>query len=125
VAVRLYWSPAAPLTDNERRWNGQTIDYHYDIERWPTLYLYFYLSEADRLRGAHVVVAGSHRSKPWPLKWLSTRQPDHVVLARYGADKVVILEGMPGFGFFEDPACFHKVLPPTSEHRLMLQLRYS
>jgi hypothetical protein len=125
VATRLYWSPSASLTDDERRWNGQTIDYHYDIERRPTLYLYFYLSDADCQRGAHVVVAGSHKPKPLRLKWASTRQPDRIVLARYGADKVVFIEGTSGFGFFEDPACFHKVLPPTSCHRLMLQLRYS
>lgn len=125
VVTRLYWSPSAPLTDDQRRWNGQTIDYHYDIERDPTLYLYFYLSDTDRRRGAHVVVAGSHKTKPLRLKWASTRQPDRVVHSRYGADKIVPLEGEAGFGFFEDPACYHKVLPPISSHRLMLQLRYS
>jgi hypothetical protein len=125
VAIRLYWSPMAGLSDKERRWNGQTIDYHYDIERRPTLYVYFYLSDVDDLCGAHVVVAGSHGNKPPRLKWASTRQREAVVLRRYGADKVVTLEGKAGFGFLEDPACFHKVLPPTVSDRLMLQLRYS
>lgn len=60
VAARLFWSPPSGLSDDERRWNGQTIDYHYDIERWNTVYLYFYLSDTDRHGGAHVVVAGSH-----------------------------------------------------------------
>ncbi len=125
VATRLFWSPSSELSDHERRWNGQTIDYHYDIERSNALYLYFYLCDTDRQGGAHVVVAGSHGSKPLRLKWASTRQPDRVVLDRYGMDKIVVLEGKAGFGFFEDPACFHKVLPPRTSHRLMLQLRYS
>ena len=55
VALRLYWSPRSDLPDAERRWNGQTIDFHYDIEAGPTLYLYFYLA-TDRKSGAHVVV---------------------------------------------------------------------
>lgn len=125
VAIRLYWSPMAGLSDNERRWAGQTIDYHYDIERSPTLYAYFYLSDVDRRRGAHVVIAGSHRDKPLRLKWASTRQRESVVLKRYGSSRAIILEGKAGFGFLEDPACFHKVLPPALSHRLMLQLRYS
>ena len=125
VATRLYWSPAAALSDNERRWNGQTIDYHYDIERRPTLYVYFHLSDIDRSGGAHVVVAGSHGAKPLRLQWASTRQREAVVLKRYGAERIVILEGKAGFGFLEDPACFHKVLAPAGSPRLMLQLRYS
>lgn len=125
VATRLYWSPSSALSDHERRWNGQTIDYHYDIEPRKTLYLYFYLSDTNRDGGAHVVVAGSHRSKSTRLIWASTRQPERVVLDQYGADKVVVLEGRAGFGFFEDPACFHKALPPLTGDRLMLQLRYS
>lgn len=59
------------------------------------------------------------------MKFASTRQSEHAVLDRYGADKVVVLEGAAGFGFFEDPACFHKVLPPLTSSRLLLQLRYS
>lgn len=125
VAIRLYWSPTADLSDNERRWNGQTIDYHYDIERTPSLYAYFYLSTVDRRQGAHVVVAGSHGAKPLRLKWASTRQREAVVLERYGGNRVVTLEGDAGFGFLEDPTCFHKVLPPAVSNRLMLQLRYS
>lgn len=125
AATRLYWSPPSELSDHERRWNGQTIDYHYDIEPGNALYLYFYLSDTDRHGGAHVVMAGSHRPKAPRLKWASTRQPEQVVLSRYGADKVVVLEGKAGFGFFEDPACFHKALPPLKSSRLVLQLRYS
>jgi ectoine hydroxylase-related dioxygenase (phytanoyl-CoA dioxygenase family) len=89
------------------------------------VYVYFYLSDTDRHSGAHVVVAGSHKAKPLRMKLGSTRQPEHAVLRRYGADKVVVLEGAAGFGFLEVPSCFHKVLPPRTSSRLLLQLRYS
>jgi hypothetical protein len=125
VVRRLYWSPASVLSDDERRWNGQTIDYHYDIEPDNALYLYFYLSDTSRHDGAHVLVAESHRSKTLRMKLGSTRQSEQIVLGHYGSEKVVVLEGEAGFGFFEDPACFHKMLPPSKSNRLMLQFRYS
>ncbi len=125
VVARLYWSPTATLSDDERRDNGQTIDFHYEIERQPTLYLFFYLGDTDRGRGAHVVIDGSHRAKPLRLAWSATRQPEQALLAHYGPSRVVVLEGAAGFGFAEDPACFHKALPPLSGPRLVLQLRYS
>lgn len=125
VAIRLYWSPCSALSDDERRWNGQTIDYHYDIERGHAVYAFFYLSDTDRHAGAHVVIAGSHGAKPARLLLASTRQPEETVLGHYGADRVVVLQGKAGFGFLEDPSCFHRALPPISAPRLMLQLRYS
>lgn len=125
VATRLFWSPMSDLSDAERRWSGQTIDYHYDIEPANALYVYFYLTDVDWDSGAHVVVAGSHNSKPLRMMFASTRQPERLVLEYYGVDKVVVLGGKAGFGFFEDPACFHKVLPPRHSNRLMLQMRYS
>jgi len=37
----------------------------------------------------------------------------------------LVIEGGPGFGFAEDPACFHRALPPRTADRLCLQLRYA
>lgn len=125
VVTRLYWSPVSDLPDDTRRWNGQTIDYHYDIERGNALYVYFYLTDADQLNGAHVLVAGSHLAKPLRMKLAPTQQPSEQVLEVFGAENVVVMEGRAGFGFLEDPACFHKVLPPRQHARLMLQFRYT
>lgn len=124
VLTRLYWSPRSDLSDMQRRANGQTIDFHYDIERHNALYLYFYLTEVDRSSGAHVVVSRSHAPKPLGMKLRSTRQAERRILNRFGHTNIVVLEGHPGFGFFEDPACFHKALPPLESDRLILQFRY-
>ncbi len=124
VLTRLYWSPRSTLSDSERRTNGQTIDFHYDIERRNALYVYFYLTEVDRESGAHVVIAQSHALKPLRMKLSSTRQAERRVVRRFGHANMVVIEGGPGFGFCEDPACFHKALPPLKDDRLILQFRY-
>lgn len=125
VVSRLYWSPVSGLSNDSRRWNGQTIDYHYDMERGEALYVYFYLTNVTETDGCHVLVAGSHLSKPLGIKLSSTQQPECRVLKTYGAENIVIVEGRAGFGFLENPACFHKVLPPRQSNRLMLQFRYT
>lgn len=125
VKTRLYWSPVSDLSDDLRRENGQTIDFHYDIEPTSALYVFFYITSADRDSGAHVAMARSHRVKSLPMIFSSSFQPENRVLAHYGEASQVIIEGGAGFGFLEDPAAFHKVLPPQKAERLVLQFRYS
>lgn len=125
VKTRLYWSPVSDLPDDLRRENGQTIDFHYDIEPTSALYVFFYITAADRESGAHVAMACSHRTKSPPILFSSAFQPEHRVLAHYGEASQVVIEGGAGFGFLEDPAAFHKVLPPQKAERLVLQFRYS
>lgn len=125
VQLRLYWSPLTRMERSQRQAGGQTVDFHFDIEASRSLYAFFYIEGGDRHSGAHVAIAGSHRRKPLRLALAPAFQPDHVVYASFGQDRELILEGEPGFGFLEDPACYHKALPPTRGHRLVLQLRLS
>lgn len=123
--MRLYWSPVSPVSDSLRRAAGQTIDFHYDIDACNSFYVYFYLVGGGPTSGAHVVVEGSHGPKPMRIAVGSSFQREAAILDLYGADKITVVSGGPGFGFFEDPACFHKALAPTRTARLCLQLRYS
>ena len=125
VKTRLYWSPVSDLPDDLRRENGQTIDFHYDIEPSSALYVFFYITAADRESGAHVTMARSHHAKSLPMIFSSSFQPECRVLAHYGKAAQIVIEGGAGFGFLEDPAAFHKVLPPRKAERLVLQFRYS
>lgn len=125
VLRRLYWSPCAELADRQRRAGGQTIDFHYDIEPSSALYIFFYIEGGRRDSGAHVAITGSHRNKPLRLAMAPAFQPEARIFAHYDRSRECIIEGGPGFGFFEDPACYHKALPPTHSHRLVLQLRLS
>jgi len=121
VAKRLFWSPMSNLSDGDRRWSGQTIDYHYDIEPANALYVYFYLTDVDCGGGAHVVVAESHNSKPLRMMFASTRPPERLVLEHYGVDKVVVLKGKAGSGFF----LFPQGLAAATLESPDAQMRYS
>ncbi|HEY7156918.1 MAG TPA: hypothetical protein VH575_23320 [Gemmataceae bacterium] len=122
--VRLYWGFVGDVTDEERRHMFQTIDYHFDVHDYNFCYAHVYLTDTDVQSGSHVMVLGSHNSKP--LRWLfnSSRQTDEAIENHYGKEKVVCLEGAAGSGFVEDTSCYHKALAPLSAERLMLQVRY-
>jgi len=125
VIKRLFWSPASTLPDETRRVGGQTIDFHYDIDAASSLYFFFYITGADACSGAHVVVPGTHKSKPLSILFSSCFQPDRRIAHLYPHARPVVIEGPSGFGFVEDPACFHKAFAPVDADRLILQLRYS
>lgn len=125
VQRRLYWSPCGALQDAERRAGGQTIDFHYDIEPSSALYIFFYIEGGDRNSGAHVAIIGSHRRKPLRLALAPAFRTEAHIFTHYPRSRECIIEGGPGFGFFEDPGCYHRALPPLRSHRLVLQLRLS
>jgi hypothetical protein len=64
--------------------------------------VHIYLTDTDVNSGVHGMVRGSHKSKP--VRWLfgSVRQTDEAVEARYGREKIALLEGKAGTGFIED-----------------------
>jgi len=53
----------------------------------------------------------------------SAVQTDEAVIAYYGKENEITIEGPAGFGFVQDSSCYHKALAPISDNRLMLQLR--
>jgi hypothetical protein len=122
--IRLFWSFVSNLSENERRQQFQTIDYHVDIHDFNFCYAHFYLTDTDARSGAHVMVRGSHTYKP--LAWLigSARKSDAQIASRYASDDVLTIEGPAGTGFLEDTSCYHKALPPLDRMRLLLQIRY-
>lgn len=122
--IRLFWSFVSNLTENERRQQFQTIDYHVDIHDFNFCYAHFYLTDTDARSGAHVMVRGSHTRKP--LAWLigSARKSDAQIAGRYAEEDVLTIEGPAGTGFLEDTSCYHKALPPLENKRLLLQIRY-
>lgn len=122
--IRLFWSFVSNLTEDERRRQFQTIDYHVDIHDFNFCYAHFYLTDTDASSGAHVMVRGSHTRKP--LTWLigSARKSDAQIASRYASQDVLTIEGPAGTGFLEDTSCYHKALPPLERQRLLLQIRY-
>jgi hypothetical protein len=121
----LFWSFADTLSDEERRKQNQTIDFHYDVHGFNFLYVNFYLTNTDKNTGAHVLVKSSHTNKKVEFLLGSVRLRDAEVFNYYGKDNIITIEGNAGIGFIEDTSCYHKALSPIDGNRLMLQLRYS
>ena len=122
--VRLYWAFASDAADDDRRRKKQTIEFHFDVHDYNFCYVHIYLTAADPTTRAHVMVLGSHKSKPLRFLFGSARQPDSAVEDYYGTERVVCLAGEAGLGFIEDTSCYHKALAPRSGDRLLLQIRY-
>lgn len=124
TGTRVWWSYATNASEEERRAFGQA--FHYDVDDYLALNVFVYLTDVDMEGGAHVFVRGSHRFKRLRhlLRPVRTRS-DEDIDAVYGKGRVESLCGPAGFGFVEDPFCFHKALHPHRTDRLVLQVRYA
>lgn len=125
VEPYLFWSFNSGLSFEERVKRMQTVEYHFDVHSLSFTYVSFYLKDTDRHNGAHALIKGTHNKKPVGLMFGSARISDEVAEATFGADNIVVVEKAAGAGFFEDTSCYHKALPPVTNDRLMLQLRYT
>jgi hypothetical protein len=124
VSVRLFWSFAGAMADDDRRRLGQTIDYHYDVPWFNAVYAYFYLTGADRQSGAHQVIPASLHDMPKRFLVSGCFRSRAELLEHYGPDCEFAVEGPAGTGFLENPFIFHRAIPPDGRDRLMLQFRY-
>jgi hypothetical protein len=124
VGVRAWWSFACDASRQERINAAQ--QFHYDVDDYLALSVFFYLTDVDPAAGPHIVVRGSHIKKRLRhVVSLSRCRSDQEMLDIYGADKLQMICGQAGSGFVEDPFCFHKGQEPTARDRLLFQLRYA
>ena len=101
-----------------------TILYHYDLDDYRALKFFFYLTDVDSLTGSHRCVAGSHHRRKLSHYFLRG-QTDQEIAEYYGADSMTEICGAAGYGFAEDPFCFHRGSPPVKAPRLMIQLEFA
>ena len=98
--------------------------FHYDLDDYRALKFFFYLTDVDASSGSHLCIAGSHNQRK--LKhYIFRSQSDREILNYYGSEKIVRICGQAGFGFAEDPFCFHRGSPPVTSPRLMIQLEFA
>lgn len=117
----LYWS--LPPTDEETlKKKFQTKPhFHYDIGDYRSLVLFIYLTDVDEQCGPHIVIEGTHRKKTF--RQLLTRfLSDEKAYRRY-SERIKVIQGVSGEGFFEDLTCYHKRSAATKK-RLMLTVSY-
>lgn len=122
--INLFWSFASDAALEARKIATQTTEFHFDVHSYNFAYAAYYLLDTDRNNGAHVMITHSHKDKPTSWLFGSANQKDEVVYAHYPKDRVLIIEGKAGTGFWQDSSCYHKALPPEKSERLLFQVRY-
>lgn len=120
---RLWW-----LFVNETDYdlNKGAYFFHYDLDDYQCLKMFFYITNVNSSDGPHVYVKGSHKKKK--LKYLLSLfklRSDQEIIDYYGQENLVPICGEAGSGFIEDVYCFHKATPPQKSDRLMLQVQFA
>ncbi|MFN6571379.1 phytanoyl-CoA dioxygenase family protein [Dendronalium sp. ChiSLP03b] len=119
----MWWSFAGETSYREQSQAAQF--FHYDIDDYRFVKFFFYLTDVDEQSGPHVCVRGSHKKKSISHTLLRKREIDKDIINYYGVESLVNICGQAGFGFVEDPFCFHKGIPPTHKDRLILQIEFA
>ena len=125
LGTSLWWSFAnrdIALNSSSRRRYGQL--FHYDLDSAATLKFFFYITDVDLGSGPHVIVQNSARRKPLIFQLKRRGWTDNTLRKYYQAEDFLTLTGSAGFGFIEDPFCFHRGTPPITKDRLMFSLNY-
>lgn len=123
IQTKVQTSLIANASNFYRESNGQTVTFHFDVEGFNFVYIFFYLTDCGVYSGAHESILGSHKRKKLSHLFSSARKTDKIIYKYYpGKDKVI--SGKAGFGFVEDTSCFHRALAPKNANRLCYQIRY-
>ncbi len=117
---QIYWS--LPLKDI----NGNTLippnnefGFHYDIDGFKFLKVFFYLTDVTDNNGPHVFVKNSEKKTLY--KALNRRINDQEVKNKFNNNKVIIT-GKKGSGFLEDTSYYHKGTAPIQERGVLMCL---
>lgn len=121
---RLWWNFVVDASLQERLSFAQEL-FHYDPVDYGAIKFFFYLTDVDSASGPHVCVRGSHKKKKLSHQLtLFVGRSDQDIIDYYKSENVLTLCEKAGFGFAEDPFCFHKGTPPKHKDRLMLEIEY-
>jgi len=137
--VYLYVGKTARFTGSSLTWTfpvvgspydihrQESCNFHYDIDDFSSLRIFFYLTDVTTESGPHVCVKDSHIKKSifHTLNLLSRKQKTEKIVSYYGSENIIQIYGEAGHGFIEDTFCFHKGTVPKIQPRLMLQLHFS
>ena len=126
MGSEISWSFPVPGSHVQQRKAAQV--FHYDLDDYRFIKFFFYLTDVDISSGPHAYIRGTHKGKKLQHQLIGTRCADiddEKILEYYGAQNVVNVCGKAGFGFVENPLCFHKGTEPTEKLRLMLQIEYA
>jgi hypothetical protein len=119
---KLYWTIPPPDAKGQMDAAAERGRFHYDLADVRSLAVFIYLSDVDEECGPHIVIPGTQGRKTLGgtvNRFLSERD----ALRRFG-DRIRVVTGRRGTGWFEDIACYHKQAP-ARKARLMMSIIYS
>lgn len=117
----LYWSHPPSDEKKRQRMLQQKSRFHYDVGDFRSLVVFIYLTDVDEECGPHVLIEGTHQKKD-PLGLITRYLSDKKAYRQY-LDRIRIIKGASGTGFFEDLTCYHKHAV-GNQKRLMLTITY-
>lgn len=126
IGSELYWSFPTQAIWTEQIQAAQV--FHVDLDDYRSIKFFFYLTDVDPSSGPHICIRGTHKHKTFLHQLLGGRCAsidDRKLVNCYGSDNVLTICGQAGFGFAEDPSCFHKATVPSRKDRLMLQIEFA
>ena len=114
---QIYWS--LPFKDE----SGKTLTppnnefgYHYDIDGFRFLKVFFYLTDVTEIHGPHVFIKNS--GKKTLYKALNRRINEREIEKKF-QNKKIIITGKKGSGFIEDTSFYHKGTNPIKERGIL------
>lgn len=123
VSTHTWWSFANEVDKADRNEFAQM--FHFDLDDYRFMKVFFYLTDVDAAAGPHVYVRGSHRGKKLRHLYPMRRFTDAEVEETYGKDRLLHVEGDAGSGFAADTFGIHKGLPPKTKDRLIFELEFA
>jgi hypothetical protein len=122
---RLWWSLRADHATATMRSVYAQDCFHFDLDDWRAVKFFFYMTNVGPENGPHVYVRKSHRNRSVldQLSPFKSRSDRHVI-AKYGRDNLVMIQGPAGTGFVEDPFGFHTGTSVKGAGRLILEVEY-
>lgn len=127
MGSEISWNFPVPAENHVQQREAAQV-FHYDLDDYRFIKFFFYLTDVDMFSGPHTYVSGTHKGKKLMHQLIGTRCADiddEKIVEYYGAQNVVNVCGKAGFGFVENPLCFHRGTQPTEKPRLMLQIEYT
>jgi hypothetical protein len=110
----------ATFPDEKNTYNPD-FGFHYDLDDYRFLKLFIYLTDVDEDSGPHQIIDESHLGNV--IFRFFNRRLGNALPARF-SNKVKVMLGKRGEGFFEDTLCYHKGTRPKNP-RMILQLQFA
>ena len=98
--------------------------FHMDIGSWKWLNVFVYIEDVSIENGPHSAIRDTHNNRHF-TSFLERRLTYERALKLYGEQDIHVFTGKSGTTIIEDTGNYHRALPITSGHRIILQYIFS